>query len=188
MVLDLRLSKDWDVEMTSFLFFTLFPTLFWTALSATETIWNYLKRPPASGTREAHLERPPGPWNARSANGTEPWLYLERAKRNWNHMERPPAFWNRASGSTWNARSASGTAARLLRPLYCSLAGDNISVLLSLGTAAERLRLLKQPIGLLDRAKRLWPARLLEREIAGGAVEFADDSFKNCHNENCFRS
>ena len=62
MVLDLRLSKDWDVEMTSFLFFTLFPTLFWTALRAfgtafgllelrealmepLGTIWNYLERP-----------------------------------------------------------------------------------------------------------------------------------------------
>ena len=88
MVLDLRLSKDWDVEMTSFLFFTLFPTLFWTARSATGTpfgqwnalrafgtIWNYLELPSAFwnrasgstwnglraiGTREALLERPPG--------------------------------------------------------------------------------------------------------------------------------
>ena len=42
----------------------------------------------------------------------------------WNHLDRPPAF--------WNARSASGTAARLLRPLYCLLAGDIISVLFPL--------------------------------------------------------
>ena len=66
MVLDLRLSKDWDVEMTSFLFFTLFPTLFWTALRAFGTAsgllklpsaWPYLERPLANGTPSGPLER-----------------------------------------------------------------------------------------------------------------------------------
>ena len=96
MVLDLRLSKDWDVEMTSFLFFTLFPTLFWTALRPIGTIWNYLERAKriwnasGLGTREAlmelraaPMERPLGLWNARSATGTI-WNYLKRAERYWN--------------------------------------------------------------------------------------------------------
>ncbi|MCI7555216.1 MAG: hypothetical protein MST03_00210 [Bacteroidales bacterium] len=63
--------------MTSFLFFTLFPTLFWTALRAFKTasgllelpsapgtrlgalgtIWNYLERPLANGTPEGLLKR-----------------------------------------------------------------------------------------------------------------------------------
>ena len=54
-------------------------------------------------------------------------------------------------GSTWNARSTYGTAARLLRLLYCLLAGDIISVLYP-------------P---LERAKRNWNAapRPLEQSL-----------------------
>ena len=37
---------------------------------------------------------------------------LERPSGLWNHPDRPSGFWNRASGSTWNARSASGPALR----------------------------------------------------------------------------
>ena len=88
MVLDLRLSKDWDVEMTSFLFFTLFPTLFWTALRAFGTasgLWPHLER------ALAHLELSGTIWNARSANGTT-WNYLELFGTREAHLERPPGF------------------------------------------------------------------------------------------------
>ena len=84
MVLDLRLSKDWDVEMTSFLFFTLFPTLFWHALRPFGTIWNCLRPLELFGTPSGPMEQ-------------SLWLYLERAKRYWNHLElfgTPLGLWN----------------------------------------------------------------------------------------------
>ena len=70
MVLDLRLSKDWDVEMTSFLFLPSSPLSFGTREAL-------LERPPANGTREAQLEQPPA---------LERPLGLERAKRYWNAL------------------------------------------------------------------------------------------------------
>ena len=93
MVLDLRLSKDWDVEMTSFLFLPSSPLSFGTREAL-------LERPPANGTREALLERPP-------ANGTreaqlEQPPALERPLGLGTRealLERPPGLWNCAKKS-----------------------------------------------------------------------------------------
>ena len=103
-----------------------------------------MERPQASGTREAlmeralaHLERPQGSlavlvlfvgrryylrpillWNARRATGTREAL-LEQSL--WLYLERPQGYWNRAVGSTWNARSAIGTALQGCGPLRALL-------------------------------------------------------------------
>ena len=73
-------------------------------------------------------------------------LYLERSsplRGVRGVLERPTGLLE-PSGTTWNARRA------LLRPLYCLLVGDNISVLLSaLGT----------PEGLLEQSLRLYLER-----------------------------
>ena len=67
MVLDLRLSKDWDVEMTSFLFLPSSPL----SLGPPAGIWTALRPLELFGTAL-------GLWNAPPASGTEPWLYLDR--------------------------------------------------------------------------------------------------------------
>ena len=80
-----------------------------------------LERPQAlPGTRDAQLEQP------QALPGTRDAL-LERPQG------KPPGLWN---------------GRRLLRPLYCSLAGDNISVLFP-----------------LERAKRNWNSRRLLRPL-----------------------
>ena len=75
-----------------------------------------------SGTIWNHLERPPASWNARSAIGTEPRLYLEPREALWNGLGQ----WNARKALAalvlfvgrryylrpiilWNARSAPGT-------------------------------------------------------------------------------
>ena len=63
---------------------------------------------------------------------------MERAKR-LELLERPQGSWNRAVGSTWNARSAWTARKAILRSLYCLLAGDIISVLFSSGTPEAQL-------------------------------------------------
>ena len=128
--------------MTSFLFLPSSPLSF----GPPSGLWNYLE---LFGT-------PSGPWNARSASGT--------ALGQWNARS---AIGTASGLGTREAPLerplASGTAARLLRPLYCSLAGDNISVLLSApGTPEGQLEqpqasgtreaLLERPQGLWNRA------------------------------------
>ena len=110
MVLDLRLSKDWDVEMTSFLFFTLFPTLFWTALRAFGTAFSLWPHLELFGTREAlmeralaHLELSGTIWNARSALGTPAELlcivrWQEILSPSYYPLARPKRYWNGPTG------------------------------------------------------------------------------------------
>ena len=68
---------------------------------------------------------------------------LKRAKRGWNHLELSGTIWN--CRRLWNARRAI---------LYCLLAGDIISVLLSSGKASgsgqsRRLYLERRRLSLL---------------------------------------
>ena len=98
---------------------------------AFETIWNLLEQPQATGTRF-------------SATGTASCL-----------LERPQGSWN-ARFSACDARRT----ARPLRPLYCLLAGDIISVLLSaLGTPEgllEQLQASGPPAGQMEQASASW--------------------------------
>ena len=64
MVLDLRLSKDWDVEMTSFLFLPSSPLSFGTREAQLEQP-PALERPLGLGTPAGLLERPSGPLELR---------------------------------------------------------------------------------------------------------------------------
>ena len=97
--------------MTSFLFFTLFPTLFWTARSATGTIWNCL-RPLERAKRYWNglrpMERPPGLLELPLASGTAfgLWNALRPLEQSlWLYLERPPGPWNCAP-RLWNGRKA----------------------------------------------------------------------------------
>ena len=97
MVLDLRLSKDWDVEMTSFLFLPSSPLSFGAPAGL-------LERPSANGTPSGLLEPSGTIWNCLRPFGTEPPALrgtasglLERAKRYWNALralERAKRLWN----------------------------------------------------------------------------------------------
>ena len=95
---------------------------FFFSASILETIWNYLERPLAIWTARRAIGTAAGFWNA-----LRPWTarrailycslaadiicvplssgtalgHLERPQGNWNS---PPGLWNRAFGSTWNAR------------------------------------------------------------------------------------
>ena len=103
------------------------------------------------GTALGYLERPQGNWNSRRLLERPPALdrpqgyfvlfigsrYYLRPIILWNApwpMDRPPGLWNRAFGSTWNARRAIGTAAGFWNGPWPS------------GT----------PEGLLDRPPGLW--------------------------------
>ena len=104
-------------------------------------------------------------------NGLRPIIFfcnhLERAKRYWNNRR----LLERAKRN-WNARKA------LLRSLYCLLAGDIISVLLSPGTRAgqaagllPRGRLL--PISIIDAYERSYEGEGL---AIGGQYGWVDDA------------
>ena len=86
--------------MTSFLFFTLFPTLFWTSLRAFGTASGLMELPSASGPREALMEPLGTIWNARSAI-----VYCSLAGDTISVLIRP-----------WTARRANGTGFSLLEP------------------------------------------------------------------------